>query len=118
MTVISDLEKQVRERLAELKPLVDEYHQLEAVLESFGQPATKASGSEARPAKRTRGAKRATRGGRSDEAMRLVSENPGVTVADLAERMGIGPTYLYRVLPALERDGKVRKVGKGYEAVE
>jgi hypothetical protein len=28
--------------------------------------------------------------------------------------MEIGPTYLYRVMPALEREGKVRKVGKGY----
>ena len=28
--------------------------------------------------------------------------------------MGIGTTYLYRLLPRLEREGKLRKEGKGY----
>jgi len=114
MTVISDLEKQVRDRLAELKPLVDEYHQLEAVLASF---APQAVASSARPAPRRRRGATAPNGssGRAEEALRLVAEQPGITVAELAARMGIGPTYLYRLLPRLEREGKLLKSGKGYE---
>jgi len=31
--------------------------------------------------------------------------------------MGIGPNYLYRVLPQLQREGKITKQGKGYHPV-
>ena len=44
----------------------------------------------------------------------LIAANPGVTVAELAETMGIGPTYLYRLLPRMEREGRLRKEGRGY----
>ena len=33
---------------------------------------------------------------------------------ELAKRMKIKPNYLYRVLPQLEKDGKVAKKEKGY----
>ncbi len=51
-------------------------------------------------------------------ALHLVNERPGITVAELADEMGIGTTYLYRVMPALERDGMVRKRGTGYEPAD
>jgi DNA-binding IscR family transcriptional regulator len=41
-----------------------------------------------------------------------VSENPGITISELAKKMNIKPNYLYRVLPELQKDGKVRKRGK------
>jgi DNA-binding IscR family transcriptional regulator len=41
-----------------------------------------------------------------------VRQHPGITIADLAKRMSIQPNYLYRVLPQLQQDGKVRKRGK------
>jgi DNA-binding IscR family transcriptional regulator len=44
----------------------------------------------------------------------LVHKQPGITIAELAKRMKIKPNYLYRVLPHLERDGKLRKRDKGY----
>ena len=31
--------------------------------------------------------------------------------------MGIKPNYIYRVMAELEKDGKVRKDGKGYHAL-
>jgi DNA-binding IscR family transcriptional regulator len=43
-----------------------------------------------------------------------VQENPGITIADLAKRMNIKPNYLYRVLPQLQKDGKLRKKGSGW----
>jgi hypothetical protein len=37
-------------------------------------------------------------------------------VAELASELGIGTTYLYRVMPALEREGRVQKRGTGYHS--
>jgi hypothetical protein len=119
MSIITDVERQVRERIKELEPLIAEYHQLQEVLGTFerssGQPVSKAA-SGRRPAKRTGRAPARRGSGRADEALKLVKAAPGITVAELAEKMKIGPTYLYRLLPALEREGKVRKDGKGYHA--
>jgi predicted HTH transcriptional regulator len=55
---------------------------------------------------------------RAEEAVRLITETPGITAAALAKAMMLGsPNYLYRVLPQLARDGKISKQGKGYHAV-
>lgn len=43
-------------------------------------------------------------------------QQPGITIPELAERMGIKQNYLYRVLPGLEQDGKVKKEGRGWHA--
>ena len=43
-----------------------------------------------------------------------VQKQPGITIAELAKRMKIKPNYLYRVLPHLEKDGKLHKRDKGY----
>jgi DNA-binding IclR family transcriptional regulator len=37
-------------------------------------------------------------------------------IADVAQKMGIQQNYLYRVLPGLEQEGKVRKEGRGWFA--
>ncbi len=53
---------------------------------------------------------------RADQAHELVRANPGVTIPELAERMGINATYLYRVLPTLQKEKKITKRGKGWHA--
>jgi DNA invertase Pin-like site-specific DNA recombinase len=121
-TILTDVERQVRERLKELEPLVQEAEELKRVLASFDDARarpTRATGPRrgARPkttGRRGRPAGSAT-GSRAAEALRLVAEQPGITVSELADTMGIGTTYLYRVMPSLERDGKVRKSGTGYK---
>src|SRR5262245_48469500 len=56
-------------------------------------------------------------GSRADQAVRIISENPGIGVAELARKMKLkAPNYLYRVLPDLEKDKRIRKKGKGYFA--
>lgn len=45
-----------------------------------------------------------------------MQQQPGITIPELAERMGIKQNYLYRVLPGLEQDGKVKKQGRGWHA--
>ena len=47
--------------------------------------------------------------------MRIIGQNPGITVAELGKKMRLkAPNYLYRVLPDLEKEGRVRKKGRGY----
>jgi hypothetical protein len=40
---------------------------------------------------------------------------PGITVPEIAEKMGIKQNYLYRVLPGLAADGLVVKDGRGWK---
>src|SRR5689334_750337 len=56
--------------------------------------------------------RRARRGGRADQAVKLIKDNPGIGVAELGKKMRLkAPNYLYRVLPDLEKDGRIRKKG-------
>jgi len=121
---LDEKRKEIRARLQELKPLVDEYHRLEAAVQALEgvKPATGAAprrsrSTTTRTAKGTgrRGRPRGS-GTRSKEALELVRSNPGITISELADRMGIKQNYLYRVLPGLQKDGMVRKEGRGWHA--
>jgi hypothetical protein len=62
-----------------------------------------------RPRRRRRG------GSRADQAVRIISQNPGIGVAELGKKMRLkAPNYLYRILPDLQKEGRVRKKGRGY----
>jgi hypothetical protein len=169
---LHDRRKEITDRLKELKPVVDEYHRLEAAVEALGgviasaaseagsaaarvvsrptrgrgrprgsaaraSKATPASASApakaapktpsrpkastkkaGRPAGKTDGAKKGGRpkgsGKRAGEVVSFVQGQPGITLPELAAKMGIKQNYLYRVMPALEQDGKVEKKGRGW----
>ena len=53
-------------------------------------------------------------GKRAVEALSLVQAQPGITIPELAAKMGIKQNYLYRVLPGLEQEGKLEKKGRGW----
>jgi hypothetical protein len=55
-------------------------------------------------------------GTRALETLSLVQAQPGITIPELAAKMGIKQNYLYRVLPGLEKEGKVEKKGRGWHA--
>ena len=118
--------KEIEGRLKELRPLLDEYERLEAAAAALGSV-------EGRGARTTRGGRRAgaargavngsrrgrPRGSRGEntraaQAVELVRARPGITIPELAEHMGIKPNYLYRILPQLEDEGKVRRDDKGW----
>jgi sugar-specific transcriptional regulator TrmB len=61
----------------------------------------------------TRGRRRSTR---ADQAVKQVRANPGITASEIAKKMRIQPNYVYRVMGDLQKQGKVRKKGKGYAA--
>lgn len=113
---VDEAAKLIRNRIAELD---SERTQLERALASLtggrqdrrgpGRPAGSSASSGTRRRRRRR------RGGtRADQAVKLVTENPGASASQLAAQMKIKPNYLYRVLSELEKDGKVRKDGRAY----
>lgn len=131
---LDEKRNEIGARLKELKPLVDEYRRLEAAasaLDSVPLPTTgsngngsggsrRASSARVKTATRTRGAGTGRRGRpkgsgtRGAEALALVKGNPGITIPEIAEKMGIKQNYLYRVLPGLAEDGLVTKNGRGW----
>ena len=68
----------------------------------------------AKKAGRRRAGRRKGSGTRAAEALSFVQGQPGITIPELAAKMGIKQNYLYRVLPGLEQEGKVIKKGRGW----
>ena len=123
---LDEKRREIADRLRELKPLVEEYHRLEAAAAALEgvKPSTPARRGPGRPRKsgasRAKGTGKRGRpkgsGNRSKQALELVKAKPGITIPELADAMGIKQNYLYRVLPGLEKDKLVRKEGRGWHA--
>jgi hypothetical protein len=76
--------------------------------------ATKPARKAGRPAGRRRAGRRKGSGTRAAEALKFVQGQPGISIPELAAKMGIKQNYLYRVLPGLEQEKKVTKKGRGW----
>jgi CRP-like cAMP-binding protein len=104
-----------------LKELDDERKRLEGTLSDItggrvgrrrpGRP--RGSRTTRRATGRRRGRRRSTR---ADQAAKHVQANPGITASEIAKKLRIQPNYVYRVMGDLQKQGKVRKKGKGYVA--
>jgi hypothetical protein len=91
---MNDIEQQLKSRLRELQPTVDEYAEIKRTLDLIaqGRASAKARGSASRRAP----SHSSTDGsGRAGQAVELIRMRPGITVRE---------------------SGKLRKVGNGYEA--
>ena len=124
---LEEKKREIASRLKELRPLVDEFHRLEAA-QSALEGVSHTPSAPARRGRPRGTARAASRGGRptgrrgrpkgsgtrANQALGLVRESPGITIPEMAQRMGIQQNYLYRVLPGLEQDGMVRKEGRGW----
>jgi hypothetical protein len=158
---LDEKRREINDRLAELKPLIDEYTRLEAAATALAgvggsapraaaAPATSAAAPVKRGPGRPRGSKsRATgarrgrppkaataaaatsapaaaatprrragrrkgSGTRAAQALSFVKGQPGITIPELAAKMSIKQNYLYRVLPGLEQEKKIKKQGRGW----
>jgi len=162
---LAEKRREINDRLAELRPLIDEYTQLEAAAKALagvggsstrsastaaatptaaaparrgpgrprgsksrkstgtarrGRPpaapkAEAASTTTAAPATpRRRAGRRKGSGTRAAQALSFVTGQPGITIPELAAKMGIKQNYLYRVLPGLEQEKKIKKQGRGW----
>ena len=98
-TLTDDIRSRVHKRIDELEPLVREYEELRrimAAIETPYQPAAGRARARSRRASPTRPG-RQRHGARAEQAQQLIAAQPGISVAELANKMGIGTTYLYRV---------------------
>jgi hypothetical protein len=144
-------EKDIANRINELKPAVLEYEQLVAAAQALGMDLTNGRGRPGRPsgkrgpgrparkrgpgrppgkpgrkpavpkaargkASGRRAGRRKGSGTRAAEALKFVTESPGITIPELAAKMGIKQNYLYRVLPGLATEKKIKRdeAGKGW----
>jgi len=115
--------REIEERLQELRPLIEEFHRLEAASAALEDVSVADAGTSV-PRRRVSSANGTARRGRprgrsgentrAAQTVALVRTQPGITIPELAGHMGIKPNYLYRVLPQLADEGKVRREGKGW----
>jgi ribosomal protein S25 len=126
--VLSEIRSSLEKRLRELEPLITEHAHLRKALDALEGAGKRVAGTAGSVAKRSRAVKasgavrgrgrpRGT-GSRAQEVLAHVHKQPGVTIAELAKRMKIKPNYLYRILPQLEKDGKLHKRDNGYHPPE
>ena len=113
---LAEKRKEIEARLKELRPLVEEHARLERAAAAL-DGVTSGGGGRRRQRRGRRGGRRGRprgSGNRAIQAHELVKANPGITISELANRMGIKANYLYRVMPTLQEDGKVKKRGRGW----
>ena len=129
---LDEKRREIQDRLKELRPLVEEYHKLEAAERALAgalsnggtgtatrrrRNSAKASPRPAAGAGTGRRGRPKGSGTRAKEALSLVTRQPGITIPELADSMGIKQNYLYRVMPTLADEGKVKKEGRGWHPV-
>ena len=115
---LDEKRREIDARLKELRPLVEEYDRLQkaaAALSGVGTSGTKTAraSSSSNGRRRRRGRPRGS-GNRAKQALELVRAQPGITIRELADAMGIHANYLYRVMPTLESEGQVVKRDRGW----
>jgi hypothetical protein len=128
---LAEKRQEIDNRLKELRPLYEEYLTLEKAQEALAgmeaprrrgpgrPPGSKSTGAPKRAASGNGRRRRRRRAGgtRGDQALEVVRQNPGISVSELGDKLGITQkNYLYRVMANLQEDGAVRKEGKGFHA--
>ena len=121
---LDEKRKEIEARLKELRPLVEEYHRLDAAQQALAGVGTSKPAAPAKPAGRRRAARAGSSTGkrgrprgsgtRALQALELVRARPGITIPELAQAMEIKQNYLYRVMPTLAEEGQVVKSGRGW----
>ena len=114
---------EIRARLEEIAPLLQEREKLERALAALEQlePAARQDGS--RPARRARrrpsaraAGERAPRGQRRQQLLALVAANPGITPTNAAQLMGVSPSQVSTLARRLEQAGETERRDGGLVA--
>jgi len=108
--LLDGIQRDIRERLSELRPLVSEYEQLRRAMEALEgvpaerEPVAAKSGAAVSPRR-----KRALAGTNRDRVLAAVQSNPSAPASQIAEASGVKRTVVYGVLRRLTDDGVVEK---------
>jgi hypothetical protein len=97
---------------AALNGVEEETRRLERALAGFGDRRPPAAAPARTPKRRRR---RAKPGQRREQFLAAVKEQPGITVAKAAKKLGISPpNALYALAKRLVKEGEITKAGAGY----
>lgn len=121
---VDEARKLLEDRRAQLH---EELKDLEKAISALGGQSSKSAKPAAsrttgrrrgRPAGSTNGRRRRRRKGgtRSEQAVKLLTDKPGLTASEIATDLGIKPNYMYRVLSDLQGEKQIRKDGRKYYA--
>jgi CRP-like cAMP-binding protein len=106
--VVDQARDLIEKRISELE---DERKKLEGALRDLGGrrgPGRPRGSGGGRKRRKRRG------GTRAEQAVKIIKDDPGITPSQIAERLGIQPNYMYRVMNELQKDKLVKKRGRGY----
>ncbi len=100
---------EIRERLAELDPLVEERDRLRAALEALeaGESPKRASRRASRGRPTT--SRRAGRGERRTQLLELLQAEPGLRPSEAARRMAVNPPQVHSLARRLEEEGALER---------
>lgn len=122
--LVGQIQRDIEKRLEELRPLIEEKEQLEAVLAALtngapvaSAPAARARAATTRPAPRAPyaagKAKRAPRGANREAILNVVRERPGISASEVAAITRIAKPTVHTTISQLKRKGILEPEGSG-----
>lgn len=121
--LVGQIQRDIEKRLGELRPLIEEKEQLEAVLAALSgdykrngassapRPRARASSATARAPYAGGKARRAPRGANREAILKVVGERPGISAAEVAEVTGIAKPTVHTTISQLKRKGILEPEG-------
>jgi hypothetical protein len=119
--LLDDIHAQIRTRIQELRPFVDEAARLQHALEALDTPAAPPVQSKGRRARRAR-TRRSSMGSTRQRVpvgaavIDYVRANPGATASDVAHALGRRRSSIATRLTQLAKTGQLSKAERGYTA--
>ena len=123
--LVGQIQRDIEKRLQELRPLIEEKEQLEAVLAALTNGSTAAAPAAPRARAATPRAstgrapyaagkgRRAPRGANREAILTVVRERPGVSAAEVAEITKIAKPTVHTTISQLKRKGILEPEGSG-----
>jgi hypothetical protein len=127
--LVEDFRAHLEARIAELEPLAAELEELRsyrASLPANGKAVVKMDSRRRRRPASSGSEVKATRpagvrvgrppgsGATAGRVIALVAEKPGMSIAEIAQELGMRANYLYRLIPDMVSAGKLRREDKRY----
>ena len=118
--LLEDARRQIKSRLQELQPLVQEAEHLQRALDALATPPTPGRGNGRRTTPATtrtpRRAQARPRGDVRAAVIEHVRANPGSTASDVADALNLKRTSVATRLTQLAKSGDLVKADRGYRA--
>jgi transposase-like protein len=110
--LLSRTTDELRSRIKELEPLVQEHERLKRALTALestdGRPEPRRARRSGGGGRRTT-SRRAGRGERRQQLLELVASEPGLRPSEAARRIGINPSQLHSLARRLEDEGTLER---------